>query len=201
MVTFFSASRAFTLALGTPALIRLAVLLLASLRLSVSPCAVCFFLLRHQPSRACASSHPCLPHAMADLPPPPGQLTALGIEGSANKIGVGVVRFRDGVYSLLSNPRKTYITRPGQGFLPRETAWHHQRHVSALVRAALAEAGLQPKDITLICFTRGPGMGAPLQSCALCARTLALLWKVPLVGVNHWCVGPAGLVHSGCVRA
>jgi N6-L-threonylcarbamoyladenine synthase len=72
--------------------------------------------------------------------------------------------------------------------LPRETAWHHQRHISALVRAALAEAGLGPRDISVICFTRGPGMGAPLQSCALCARTLALLWRVPLVGVNH-CVG------------
>ena len=31
-------------------------------------------------------------------------------------------------------------------------------------------------------------MGAPLQSCAVCARTLSLLWKIPLVGVNH-CVG------------
>jgi len=31
-------------------------------------------------------------------------------------------------------------------------------------------------------------MGAPLQSCAVCARTLSLLWNVPLVGVNH-CVG------------
>ena len=31
-------------------------------------------------------------------------------------------------------------------------------------------------------------MGGPLQSCAICARTLSLLWNVPLVGVNH-CVG------------
>ena len=31
-------------------------------------------------------------------------------------------------------------------------------------------------------------MGAPLQSCAICARTLSLLWKIPLVGVNH-CIG------------
>jgi len=31
-------------------------------------------------------------------------------------------------------------------------------------------------------------MGAPLQSCAVCARTLSLLWQKPLVGVNH-CVG------------
>jgi tRNA A37 threonylcarbamoyltransferase TsaD len=31
-------------------------------------------------------------------------------------------------------------------------------------------------------------MGAPLQSVAIAARTLSLLWGKPLVGVNH-CVG------------
>lgn len=35
---------------------------------------------------------------------------------------------------------------------------------------------------------QGPGMGAPLQSVALVARTLAILFNKPLVGVNH-CVG------------
>ena len=34
----------------------------------------------------------------------------------------------------------------------------------------------------------GPGMGAPLQSVALVARTLSLLYNKPLVGVNH-CIG------------
>ena len=28
-------------------------------------------------------------------------------------------------------------------------------------------------------------MGGPLRSCAIAARTLALLWKLPLVAVNH----------------
>lgn len=28
-------------------------------------------------------------------------------------------------------------------------------------------------------------MGGPLRSCAVAARTLALLWRVPLVPVNH----------------
>lgn len=35
----------------------------------------------------------------------------LGFEGSANKIGVGVVR--DG--TVLANPRRTYVTAPGTG--------------------------------------------------------------------------------------
>lgn len=47
----------------------------------------------------------------------------LGIEGSANKIGIGIVD-QDG--KILSNPRKTYITPPGTGFVPKETADHHR---------------------------------------------------------------------------
>lgn len=47
------------------------------------------------------------------------RLIALGIEGSANKVGVGIVCYASDQYSILSNPRKTYITLPGHGFLPR----------------------------------------------------------------------------------
>lgn len=43
------------------------------------------------------------------------------------------------------------------------------------------------------------GMGGPLRSCAICARTLSLLWHVPLVAVNH-CVGhiEMGRVATRC---
>ncbi len=107
-----------------------------------------------------------------------GQTTVLGIEGSANKVGVGVLRYDPSskTYETLSNPRKTYIPPTGQGFLPRETAWHHQNHIVALVRAALTEAFPDHPDptteISAICFTKGPGMGGPLTSCAIASRTL-----------------------------
>lgn len=41
------------------------------------------------------------------------------------------------------------------------------------------------KEINLIAYTKGPGMGPPLNIGALVARTLSLLYKIPLVGVNH----------------
>ena len=43
------------------------------------------------------------------------------------------------------------------------------------------------------------GMGGPLRSCAIVARTLSLLWKCPLVAVNH-CVGhiEMGRVATRC---
>ncbi len=55
-----------------------------------------------------------------NVPPIRGErAVALGIEGSANKIGVGIVKYENGCYEILSNPRKTFISPPGQGFLPR----------------------------------------------------------------------------------
>ncbi|XP_060111473.1 tRNA N6-adenosine threonylcarbamoyltransferase [Heteronotia binoei] len=108
----------------------------------------------------------------------------IGFEGSANKIGVGIVQ--DG--EVLSNPRRTYVTPPGQGFLPGDTARHHRSCVLAVLQEALSEAGLKPSDIDAVAFTKGPGMGAPLVTVAVVARTVAQLWGKPLLGVNH-CVG------------
>jgi N6-L-threonylcarbamoyladenine synthase len=170
-----------------------------------------------------AQDGPCSARGTGNLPIPPpaykirdplGRTIVLGIEGSANKVGVGVVCYdpRTESYEILSNPRKTYIAPTGHGFLPKETAWHHQAHVVALIRAALNEAfpdddtdkddaaakHVPPEDrISAICFTKGPGMGAPLQSCAVAARTLSLMWDVPLVAVNH-CVGHIEMGRVAC---
>ena len=77
--------------------------------------------------------------------------TILGLEGSANKLGIGVVR--DGV--VLSNPRRTYNAPPGEGFMPRETAIHHQSVVLIVLREALDEAKITPADIDAIAYTKG----------------------------------------------
>lgn len=110
---------------------------------------------------------------------------ALGIEGSANKIGIGVV---DDAGSILANVRHTYITPPGTGFLPRETAVHHSEHILPLIQEALKVAKITPADIRVICYTKGPGMGGPLSVGCIVSRVLSQLWRVPVVGVNH-CVG------------
>ena len=64
----------------------------------------------------------------------PKKLIALGIEGSANKIGVGIVTDNG---DILSNPRDTFITPPGTGFMPKETAEHHRAKVLKIVKEAL----------------------------------------------------------------
>jgi N6-L-threonylcarbamoyladenine synthase len=108
-------------------------------------------------------------------------VTSIGFEGSANKIGVGIVR--DGV--VLSNPRRTYITPPGEGFKPSDTAKHHNSVILDLIEQALEEAGIKHSDIDIVSYTKGPGMGAPLVSTAIVARTIAQIWQKPLIPVNH----------------
>lgn len=130
------------------------------------------------------------------VPEPERETIAIGLEGSANKLGVGIIRHfpRPNKNShrppaqILSNIRHTYITPPGEGFLPRDTAKHHRSYVVKLVQQALKQSGIPIDDIDCVCFTQGPGMGAPLQSVAIAARTISLMWDKPLVGVNH-CVG------------
>ena len=117
-------------------------------------------------------------------------MIALGLEGSANKLGVGLILHPSsgGAAHILSNIRHTFISPPGEGFLPKDTAKHHRSWIIKLVKQAMKEAGLRVEDIHCICYTKGPGMGAPLQSVAVAARMLGLLWGKELVGVNH-CVG------------
>lgn len=72
--------------------------------------------------------------------------------------------------------------------MPRETAVHHRTYVLEVLRKALADAKLTMKDIDVICYTKGPGMGGPLTALALVARTVAQLHNKPMIAVNH-CVG------------
>lgn len=109
---------------------------------------------------------------------------AIGFEGSANKIGVGIIRDKE----VLANVRRTYVTPPGTGFLPKETAQHHRGVILEILKEAMEEAKLTPNEIDVICYTKGPGMAPPLLTVAIVARTIAQLWNKPILGVNH-CIG------------
>ena len=74
-------------------------------------------------------------------------IIALGIEGSANKIGVGIVTDSG---EILANPRKTFITPPGQGFRPKETADHHRIEVLGILGNALEIAKISLDKIGIL---------------------------------------------------
>ncbi|KAL9074520.1 MAG: hypothetical protein Q9157_004379, partial [Trypethelium eluteriae] len=97
------------------------------------------------------------------------------------------------------------------------TAQHHRRWVVRLIKQALKQAAeVLERDegegkqggrgggvggvkglierLDCVCYTKGPGMGAPLAAVAVAARTVAGLWGKRVVGVNH-CVGRKSYVR------
>ena len=108
-------------------------------------------------------------------------MLALGIEGTAHTVGVGIV---DEGCRVLANVYD--MVRPEKGGIhPREAANHHAEAVVPLIRKAAGLAGIDLADLDLVAFSQGPGLGPCLRTVATAARALALALGRPIVGVNH----------------
>ncbi|WP_393971048.1 bifunctional N(6)-L-threonylcarbamoyladenine synthase/serine/threonine protein kinase [Oxyplasma meridianum] len=112
----------------------------------------------------------------------------MGLEGTAHTVSCGIVDDN----SILSNCSSSYVP-PRGGIHPREAADHHADHIVPVIEKALAESGLTMKDIDLVAFSQGPGLGPCLRVVATAARTLSLKFSIPIQGVNH----PLGHVEIG----
>ena len=66
-----------------------------------------------------------------------------------------------------------------------QAAEHHVEVCDTAIAEALAAAKIRIKDVSIISFSQGPGIGHCLRVGAAAARTLAMLHSKPLVGVNH----------------
>ncbi len=106
----------------------------------------------------------------------------LGIESTAHTAGVGIITSEG---KILSNQRSVYIPDKGEGIHPREAANHHSEKFPILFKSALEEANLSPKEITLVSYARGPGLGPCLRTGATAARAFAYAHNIPFLGVNH----------------
>jgi N6-L-threonylcarbamoyladenine synthase len=108
-------------------------------------------------------------------------MIVLGLEGSANKLGIGILINKE----IISNERRTFVPPPGEGFIPARTAEHHRTEIFDLLRVSLEKAKIKLSDLNLICYTKGPGMGQALSTVATVARALSLTLNIPIIPVNH----------------
>jgi len=119
----------------------------------------------------------------------------IGLEGTAEKTGVGIV---DSDGHILALQGRALLPEKG-GIHPREAAQHHAENLVPLIKKSLDEANLSLEDLDMVAFARGPGLGPALRTVATAARSLALSLDVPIVGVNH-CIGhiEIGRLTTGC---
>lgn len=107
-------------------------------------------------------------------------LICLGIEGTAEKLGAGIVSSSG---EILANVVK-YHSLAG-GIHPREAAQHHAENMKATLEEALQNASVGLGGIDIVAFSQGPGLGPCLRVAAVSARTISLAKKIPIIGVNH----------------
>jgi len=125
-------------------------------------------------------------------------MICLGCESTAHTFSIAIVSDEGGRCNILANEKHSVVTEEG-GLIPRELRKHHQEHAVPVLKAALEKAKVKLKDIDLISFSIGPGIGPALETGAVVARTLAMKHEKPLLGVNH-CVGHVeiGKALTGC---
>ena len=109
-------------------------------------------------------------------------MLCLGVESTAHTFGCSVV---DSTGSVLSDSRAIYEAPEGKGIHPREASRHHMETCAKILKQSLSSAGLSIKDIDIVGYAAGPGLGPCLRVGAVVARTIAGFNKKPLVPVNH----------------
>ena len=109
-------------------------------------------------------------------------MLCLGIESTAHTFGCSVIDSRG---KILSDARDVYKAPEGSGIHPREASRHHMEVSPDILRNALKSGNVTMKDIDIVGYSAGPGLGPCLRVGAVIARTVAGFYKKPLVPVNH----------------
>jgi N6-L-threonylcarbamoyladenine synthase len=108
----------------------------------------------------------------------------LGIESSCDETAAAVVeRGARTLSSVVASQIATHA-RYG-GVVPELASREHLRAVVPVVRAALAEAGVELGDLNAIAVTSGPGLAGALLVGITYAKALAFARGLPVIAVNH----------------
>jgi len=113
-----------------------------------------------------------------------GGPTILGIETSCDETAAAVVT---GQHQVRSNVVATQFDVHAKygGVVPELASRAHIENLDGVIQEALATAGATQHEIDAIAVTHRPGLMGCLLIGITAAKTLALAWDKPLIGVNH----------------
>ena len=109
-------------------------------------------------------------------------LLILGIESSCDDTSAAVLRNDE----VLSNVVATQsIHEEFGGVVPELASRAHQSNIVPVVSSALAQAGIDKKNLDAVAVTIGPGLMGSLLVGTSFAKSMATALDIPLIGVNH----------------
>jgi N6-L-threonylcarbamoyladenine synthase len=114
----------------------------------------------------------------------PDPFVILGIETSCDETAAALVANGSAVISSVVSSQVDLHARFG-GVVPEIASRAHVQLLTPVVAQVLVEAGLEGDGIDAVAATVGPGLVGSLLVGISAAKALALVWKVPFIGVNH----------------
>ena len=107
----------------------------------------------------------------------------LAIESSCDETAASVIS--DGV--LLSNIVSTQIDvhRKYGGVMPEIASRLHAENISIVIKEAMEEAKTSFEELDAVAVTRGPGLIGALHVGLQAAKTISMLYNIPLIPVHH----------------
>jgi len=112
-------------------------------------------------------------------------MLGLGIESTAHTFSCAVIEKKGKKGTILSDVKKIYRPESGEGIHPREASRHHIEYSSSVLSECLQNAKISIKDLDIISYAAGPGLGPCLRVGAVVARSLASFYDIPIYPVNH----------------
>lgn len=108
----------------------------------------------------------------------------VGIESSCDETSCSVVA--DGKH-VLSNIVASQIELHARfgGVVPEIASRAHIEAINTVIEQALNDSGVGQSDISAVAVTCEPGLIGSLLIGLMAAKTLAWVWNIPLLGVNH----------------
>lgn len=108
----------------------------------------------------------------------------LAIESSCDEMSVAILKDkRELLCNVIASQIDTH--RLFGGVVPEIASRMHVECVSTVLKTALQKANVSFKDIDAIAVTKGPGLVGSLHVGMQAAKTLALAYHKPLIGVHH----------------
>lgn len=111
----------------------------------------------------------------------------LSIETSCDETAAAIIEW-DGMQAVVrANTVSSQASLHAKwgGVVPDLASREHIRNVIPVIEETLANADMNPADIDLIAVTQGPGLMPALLIGVSAAKTLALVWQKPLIGIQH----------------
>ena len=108
----------------------------------------------------------------------------LAIESSCDETAVAILKDKK---ELLANVVSTQIDthKLYGGVVPEIASRMHVQNISYVIKEALKQANLTLEQVDAIAVTKGPGLVGSLHVGMQAAKTLALAYNKPLIGVHH----------------